>query len=258
MSLFAPPFLPPLLAEELSVCELQKVTIGRSQAGTWRCIYKEAPVFYLKVMERGELRVERDRLLWLSSRLPVPAVELFLEMGEMEYLLTRALEGVDCASLDSIRDAERSLDVLREALALLHSVPIEDCPFDQGISVRLAQAAERVERGEIEVEFDDAPKALLDHLVATAPSFERKIASHGDLSLPNIIINDGRLSGFIDVGRFGVADLYQDVAILLKSATAPYNPLFNDLPVEEMIKNLIGGELDRSRIRWFQDLEELF
>jgi len=258
MSLIAPPFLPPLLAEELSVCELQKVTIGHSKAGTWRCLFKEEPAFFLKVMERGSLRAERDRLLWLATKLPVPAVELFVETEEADYLLTRALEGIDCASVDSIGDAERSIDVLQEALTLLRSVPIDDCPFDQRISVRLAQAAERVERGEIEAEFDEAPEALLHHLLATAPTSESKIASHGDLSLPNIILKDGRLSGFIDVGRFGVADLYQDIAILLRSTMAPYNPLFNNLPVAEMMRSFIGSDLDWPRIRWFQDLEELF
>ncbi len=40
------------------------------------------------------------------------------------------------------------------------------------------------------------------------------VLTHGDFSLDNILIEDGHVSGVIDVAWAGVADRYQDLSIL--------------------------------------------
>ncbi|GKX54658.1 hypothetical protein SOASR030_07700 [Leminorella grimontii] len=40
------------------------------------------------------------------------------------------------------------------------------------------------------------------------------VVTHGDVSLDNLIFDKGILMGCIDVGRVGLADRYQDLAIL--------------------------------------------
>lgn len=40
------------------------------------------------------------------------------------------------------------------------------------------------------------------------------VVTHGDFSLDNLIFDEGKLISCIDVGRVGIADRYQDLAIL--------------------------------------------
>lgn len=182
MALLPPPILPASLQEELSPCHLEKMTIGRSSAGTWRCSYKGMAVFYLKVLERGE------------------------EQG-----LTSEVERPE---------AEANLEANHEALALLNSTSIHGCPFDCTQGNLLSQ----LELSPLEDEFDMTRRESVTQLYATMSANDIVVASHGDLCLPNIIVDNGRLSGFVDLGRFGKGNPYRDIANLLGSTGALYNP----------------------------------
>ncbi len=47
---------------------------------------------------------------------------------------------------------ENAVNVLAEALRLIHSVPVEDCPFSASWSLRLRQAEQRIEAGLVDSE----------------------------------------------------------------------------------------------------------
>jgi aminoglycoside phosphotransferase len=54
-------------------------------------------------------------------------------------------------------------------------------------------------------------------LMETRPGHEDLVFTHGDYCLPNIILKDGKLSGFVDIGRARLADRYQDLGIAFRS-----------------------------------------
>lgn len=129
-------------------------------------------VVYVK--RAAALSAERDRLAWLSGRLPVPELVGFYQAEGDEWLLTREVPGVplyhSSIGWEPARIATRFGEILRE----IHSVDAATCPFGE-------KAAGRV-------------------------------FIHGDYCLPNVLVVDGRLTGLVDVGRSGLGDPNDDLA----------------------------------------------
>jgi aminoglycoside 3'-phosphotransferase-2 len=139
----------------------------------------------------------------------------------MDYLLTTALPGQDAAAVKL--DPASLVDLLADALRHLHCLPIRDCPFRYSITDSLVEARAMLDAGQVDVarlELENigrAPAELYAELLAARPPAEAAVFTHGDFCLPNLIVADGRLSGFIDVGRAGLGDPHRDLALVARS-----------------------------------------
>lgn len=156
--------------------------------------------------------------------MPCPAVVAFACEGDAAALLTTAVPGVtayEAITADPSR-APAVAEVLTATLRALHTLPVATCPFDASLPVRLSAARARVRAGLVdEDDFGDLHtgwsatqvlEALERDLAGGLPL--ARVVTHGDFSLGNVLVHEGRVSGVIDVGRLGVADPYQDLAIL--------------------------------------------
>jgi aminoglycoside phosphotransferase len=129
---------------------------------------------------------------------------------------TQALVGLPADRCDWPRT--RLLPALGRALAKLHALPAAECPFDESLAVRLAQAQQAVARGEVDAGHFDSrnrgvtPEAILARLTR-APPEEDFVVAHGDASLSNMIVAPDGAVGFIDCGHAGRADRYLDLAV---------------------------------------------
>jgi aminoglycoside 3'-phosphotransferase-1 len=79
------------------------------------------------------------------------------------------------------------------------------------------------------------------------------VVTHGDFSLDNILIADSVVSGCIDVGRAGLADRYQDIAILW-NCLGDFGPHLQ----RRLLAALGEASGDRARIDFHVLLDELF
>lgn len=144
----------------------------------------------------------------------------------------------------------------------IHDQPIIDCPLAQNIEMKLAAARENIRCGfviESDFEHENLGRAvgeIYDELVEKKPLTEDLVFTHGDLCLPNFMVLDGEISGFIDLDRAGVADRYQDIALFLRSFA------FNiEIPmdVRETFCRAYGiDSLDNEKIYYYRLLDELF
>lgn len=200
--------------------------VGQSGATIYRLYGKpDAPELFLK---HGKGSVANDvtdemvRLNWLTEFMPLPTIKHFIRTPDDAWLLTTAIPGKTAFQvLEEYPDSgENIVDALAVFLRRLHSIPVCNCPFNSDHVFRLAQAQSRMNNGLVDAsDFDDERNGwpveqVWKEMHKLLPFSPDSVVTHGDFSLDNLIFDEGKLIGCIDVGRVGIADRYQDLAIL--------------------------------------------
>ncbi len=213
---------------QLRGADLLPITLGESGACVWRVVAAGAPDRFLKRSSgvlADDIRDETARMRWAAGRLPVPQVLGSEDDGTMATLLMSALPGI-CASdivAQALLPPATVARMLADALRLLHSTPLGDCPFDHTPHTTLARAAARARMGLIDTDDFDTERTgwtaqqVLDALHATMPAVSDVVLTHGDYCLPNILFVGETLSGFVDLGRLGRGDRWGDLALARRS-----------------------------------------
>lgn len=199
-------------------------------------------------------------LAWLGPQAPTAPV---LWTGELEGGLAMIMENladrpVSCLSAQEAADG---LAATARALAALHARDPAGCPFDMRLDVKFAMAEQNVAAGLVDEEDFDAERAgwtarqALDAAYAGRPASERLVLTHGDASLPNFLWSPGRPVRLIDLGRFGLADPHQDLALFLRSAK--YN--YPDLDAAAILREHYPlAQVDEAACDFYRLMDELF
>jgi aminoglycoside 3'-phosphotransferase-2 len=224
-----------------------------------------APPLFAKIGDPGrrisvaEIRREAAALAWLEGRAAAARLVWAGEAAGRPALITEALDGVALHALPP-EAAEAGAIAALGALARLHALPIASCPFDERLAVKLAEARRRVRLGEVETERLDpqnagaAPQAILAGLEARRPASEDLVVTHGDASWPNFILQPNGEVALIDLGRFGVADRHQDLALFVRSAKRN----FPQLGIEALLARHYPLAASPERLAYYRQLDELY
>jgi kanamycin kinase len=210
------------------------------RTATWRTLDGTGHVRFLKAGFVGAypgLAAERDRCVWLGQRgLAVPRVLDHGTDDRVEWLLTAEVGGVAAVEPGHLGDPARTVPVLAEGLRAFHEVDPTDCPFDYRVRRAIDHAAGRVAGGWVDpAGFHDAhrhldPEAALVRLRALAPDDEHDVVvCHGDYCFPNVLLDGGRVVGYLDLGEVGVAERWRDLAVATWSVTWNVGPGYEDL-----------------------------
>ena len=236
---------------------------GNSQSRIYFLKHQDKINLYLKINQKNlitNLEDEYHRLNWLEGRIPVPKTIAYMKESGLEYLLLTEIIGTPSFKFEN-DNKKAIIKILANGLKIIHSIPIYNCPFDQSLDGQIIRVKEIINQKLVNTDnFDDERKGknidqLYSELIDTKPGSEDLVFTHGDYCLPNVLINDSKLSGFIDLGRSGIADRYQDLALCARSIKYNCNdPELISTFFEEYGLNTINDE----KLRFYQLLDEFF
>ncbi|MDR3470337.1 MAG: aminoglycoside 3'-phosphotransferase [Devosia sp.] len=255
--------MPPAWAERLSGYAWRRQTIGESQAAVFRLDAAESPALFVKTETEGpfsELPGEAARLGWLSGQgLPCAEVLSFELHDGRNWLLMTEVAGSDLASVRGM-PPRALINLAVAALRRLHALPIQACPFDHQLPLRLDAAEARWLAGLVDIEdLDDEragrdPSDLMAELRNGTPADFDLVVTHGDACLPNFLANGDGFSGYVDCGRLGVADRHQDLALMGRSIG--FN--LGDQWIEPFYEEYGLSAPDRAKLGYYRLLDEFF
>ena len=258
--------LPEKLEKLLGGAEGLMDAVGLSGASVW--LYPEA---VLKISRDDDAaRREAEIMTWLRGKLPVPEVLACEREGGCQYLLMTRLPGRMLCDADILADPRLVTGLLADALEAVGAVDIAGCPYLADLDTELAIAREHVERGEVDVANTDPatfgpggfkdPEHLLSWLEDNRPEEERRF-THGDMCLPNIFTENGKLSGLLDLGGAGVGDPYRDYAIARRSLHDNLDGHYGHSAPgfdADVLFDILGLSPNPDKLRYYALLDELF
>ncbi|MDD3171577.1 MAG: phosphotransferase [Bacilli bacterium] len=172
-----------------------KKRIGRSNASVYEII--GADIYLKRSLNTDSLRKERDIYLWLKGKIRVPEVIFWFENKNEGFLLMSKIKGNNLISNRYLKNPEKLISLLVCGLKEVHKIDLTNCPF------------------------------------TNEESISQKSFVHGDFCLPNIMIYQNKISGFIDMSDAGIGDPYIDIAwawwsLCYNLKTRKYEDIFFD------------------------------
>lgn len=172
--------------------------------------------YFLKSAPAGSLHTEAVLDAYFHKKGLSSAVLSYRAL-ERDWLLTERVRGEDCTFAKYLDDPKRLCDTIATLLRSLHELNAADCPVPDRTKAYLATAERNYQNGMYDASLfpdnwgfssaEEAWRALEDG----KQLFERNTLLHGDYCLPNILLDDWRFSGFIDLGNGGVGDRHIDL-----------------------------------------------
>jgi len=175
----------------------------------------KGPGFYLKTAPKGSLQKEAEMTAFFHSK-ALGAEVLGFESLERDWLLTRRVPGEDCTWQLYMDDPARLCDLTAELLRMLHETPLAGCPVDRTADY-LATARQNFQTGAYDTQLfpDNWGYATAEEAWRMVEETGKYLRSdtllHGDYCLPNIMLDNWRFSGFIDLDTAGAGDKHVDL-----------------------------------------------
>jgi kanamycin kinase len=176
----------------------------------------KGPGFYLKSAPKGALQREAA-LTAFFHRKNLSAEVLAYESGEEDWLLTRRIPGEDCTHAMYLEDPVRLCDTAAHLLRMLHETDLGGCPVPNRLAEYLATARRNYAQKTYDASLfpDNWGYATAEEAWAEVEKNGKYLKAdtllHGDYCLPNILLDDWRFSGFIDLDSGGVGDRHVDL-----------------------------------------------
>lgn len=211
--------------------------------------------YFVKTSQKGSLSNESIMMRYLHSMGLSSDVLLYISEKE-DFLVTEKTKGKDCLDAQYLNQPNKLCDTLAENLRMLHSVDFAKCPIKNHTELYLATAKTNYASGNYDQsQFPDSfgyasAQQAYEEIQRHKHLLKNDTLLHGDYCLPNIILDNWKFSGFVDVGNGGVGDKHVDIfwaiwTLFFNLKTNAYRDRFVDAygrnEVDEDILRLIAA-----------------
>jgi len=171
--------------------------------------------YYLKSAPKGKLKKEAQMTRFFGEKGLGATVLSYLSL-EHDWLLTARVPGEDCTHPTYLADPIRLCDTIAALLRTLHETDPKGCPIENRTVDYLATAERNFHAGMYDTSLTPdkvCPNATRSwELVEEGKQLLKSdTLLHGDYCLPNIILDNWKFSGFIDLDGAGVGDRHIDL-----------------------------------------------
>lgn len=214
---------------------------------------------------------EYKLLQFFSERKIAPQVIAREVVDGVDYLLMEKCCGAMLCDGELLKNTRKLTEIASDVLHTLWNMDISTCPVDMRLSNKLKLAQYNVAHNLVCLDNVDPstfgangrfadPEHLFSWLIDNQPR-EELVVTHGDFCLPNVFFN-GTGAKIIDVGRGGIADKYQDIALLYRSLRdnlhGHYSGQYLGELDDKMLFSVLGIAPDWDKIDYYMLLDELF
>lgn len=172
---------------------------------------------YLKTAPAGTLKTEAEMTAFFHKHGLSAEMLYYGTAGGKDYMITSRIPGEDCTFACYLSEPERLCDTVATLLRQLHETDPAGCPVQNRLEDYIASVRRGCEQRSYHPEyctgigefasFEEAKKTACDGIKA----LKQEAVIHGDYCLPNILLDNWRFTGFIDVGAGGFCDRHLDI-----------------------------------------------
>ena len=209
--------------------------------------------YYLKVAAAGTLEREAEMATYFRSLSLGAEVLHFATHNGHDLFLTARLAGEDCTHEDFLAQPKWLSDTIATELRKLHEINPASCPIKDRTAEYIKTVEKNYSLGKFDPEFGFADMEKAYSIFKNGKdSLKCDTLLHGDYCLPNIMLKNRKLSGFIDLGSGGIGDRHIDLfwgawTLNFNLKTDKYRERFfdaygRDLVDPELIKVIAAAE----------------
>ncbi|MGM7702386.1 phosphotransferase [Pseudalkalibacillus sp. Hm43] len=212
---------------EESIGEITKIHIPAEQGwtSTVRQLFTNESKYILKTSteERYRIWLKTEAQVLkklLHENIPVPKFHGFIDEEDRSHLIMSYEKGITLRkALATSATLEEQCSLITSFGEFLHhfheSSPIQSLQHDKNwLNEQLRIAEFYVGQGNT-----DGTKQLLEHLVLNKPTPVQQTMIHGDCTIDNVLVTDGKVHKFIDVAGMTVGDPRFDEALAIRKFT---------------------------------------
>lgn len=215
---------------------------------------------YILKQQKQSLESEYLNYKWLQNKVPVPEIIFYTHGDGQDFLCITGLQGKSLDLFIGSVEADVIVGSYAKALKLLHSQKPDNKVIVCDLDKRISDVERNVKNNLVSPSHFQSenqqhqPYELFLQLKKSKPPKAELVFTHGDYCLDNLIYNDGKLSGFVDLGNGGIADKYQDLALAVRSILDNFT-----LDHVELFYKVYGiRNIDKSKLEFYTLLDEFF